>query len=273
MPIVHVNGVDLFYELSGEGADPLVLVHGSWVDHTTFDQVQPVLAHGFQVLTYDRRGHGQSERPRQGRTIADDVADLEALLEALDLYPVHVAGSSLGGSVAIHLAGRRPDLLRSLASHEAPLVALVDGPDPELERALAAMAEVTERVVAGDARGAARTFVEAVALGPGAWDRLSPAVQENLVSNAPSWPSEYFDTSAATVDPTALSEFYAPVMLTTGQNSPGFFHRLSKKLGARFPNAEERVLLGTGHVPHLTHPTLYTGMLVQFCLERSVPSS
>ncbi len=273
MPIVRVNGVDLYYELAGAGADPLVLVHGSWVDHSTFDLVRPVLSHGFRVLVYDRRGHGHSERSRTPRTITDDVADLEGLLEALDLYPAHVAGSSLGGSVAIRLAGHRPDLLRSLTSHEAPLVGLLDRSDPELAKALEAMAVVTAQVLEGNARGAARTFVDAVALGPGAWDRLAPVVQENLVANASSWPDEYHDRSAATVDPGKLADFYGPVLLTDGANTPRFFHRLSEQLAGMFSNSEVRVLPGTGHVPHLTHPLLYTGTLVQFCLERSVPSS
>jgi pimeloyl-ACP methyl ester carboxylesterase len=273
VPTVQVNGVELYYELTGEGGDPLVLVHGSWVDHTTFDLVRPILSQGFRVLAYDRRGHGRSERRPGRRTIADDVADLAALLEHLDLFPIHVAGSSLGGSVAIHLAATRPDLFRSLLSHEAPLTGLVDRPEAQLERALEAMAEVTRKVLEGDARGAARTFVDAVALGDGAWDRLAPGVQENLVANAPSWPDEYYDRSAVTVDPAALAEFYSPVLLTTGANSPAFFQRLSERLAGQFPNAELRVLPGTGHVPHLTHPALYAGTLVQFCLERSVPST
>ena len=273
MPTLHANGVDLFYELSGDGRDPLVLVHGSWVDHTTFDAVRPVLDHGFRLLTYDRRGHGRSERPPGPRTIEEDVADLAALLEGLDLHPVHVAGSSRGGSVAVHLAARRPDLVRSLISHEAPLTQLAARPDPELDRALAAMGDVTERVLAGDARGAARTFVDAVALGPGGWDRLAPAVQESLVANAASWPSEYFDAAATGVDAPRLAEFDPPVLLTCGANSPRFFQQISERLAALLPNAELRVLPGTGHVPHLTHPALYAGTLVQFCLERSVPSS
>jgi pimeloyl-ACP methyl ester carboxylesterase len=62
MSTARVNGVSLHYELTGAG-DPLVLVHGSWGDHHNWDPVVPALAESFQVLTYDRRGHSQSERP------------------------------------------------------------------------------------------------------------------------------------------------------------------------------------------------------------------
>lgn len=63
MSTIVVNGVRLFYELQGTGAVPLVLVHGSWNSHHAWDLVVPRLAEVFRVLTYDRRGHSQSERP------------------------------------------------------------------------------------------------------------------------------------------------------------------------------------------------------------------
>jgi hypothetical protein len=55
--VANVNGVRLFYEVSGHGEVPLVLVHGSWGSHHNWDLVVPELAESFRVLTYDRRGH------------------------------------------------------------------------------------------------------------------------------------------------------------------------------------------------------------------------
>jgi pimeloyl-ACP methyl ester carboxylesterase len=60
--VCRVNGVELYYELSGSG-EPLVLVHGSWGDHHNWDAVAGSPAQSFQVLTFDRRGHSASERP------------------------------------------------------------------------------------------------------------------------------------------------------------------------------------------------------------------
>ena len=62
MPKAQANGVRLYYELHGSG-DPLALVHGSWVDATTWALVLDDLAKSFRVLVYDRRGHSRSERP------------------------------------------------------------------------------------------------------------------------------------------------------------------------------------------------------------------
>ena len=57
-----VNGAELHYEMSGEGI-PLVLVHGGWIDATSWDLVVPAFADHYQVLTYDRRGHSRSQPP------------------------------------------------------------------------------------------------------------------------------------------------------------------------------------------------------------------
>jgi pimeloyl-ACP methyl ester carboxylesterase len=66
MPHLRVNDVELFYDEAGDG-DPLVLVHGSWGDHSNWQGVVPTLTQSFRVVTYDRRGHSRSGRPIKGR--------------------------------------------------------------------------------------------------------------------------------------------------------------------------------------------------------------
>jgi pimeloyl-ACP methyl ester carboxylesterase len=54
MPTASLNGVRLFYRLSGKAEIPLVLVHGAWSSHHNFDRVVPGLAKSFRVVAYDR---------------------------------------------------------------------------------------------------------------------------------------------------------------------------------------------------------------------------
>ena len=56
MPSTLINGVPIYWELAGEVGDPLVLVHGSWIDHRNWVGIAPALTRSLRVLTYDRRG-------------------------------------------------------------------------------------------------------------------------------------------------------------------------------------------------------------------------
>jgi pimeloyl-ACP methyl ester carboxylesterase len=131
MPISTINGLHLYSEWHGDHGAPVVLVHGSWGDHHNWDGVVPGLARTFRVLTYDRRGHSQSERVASQGSIEDDVADLASLIATNHLAPTHVVGNSFGAIIVLNLAVARPDLLASLAVHEPPLIGLL-GNDPAL---------------------------------------------------------------------------------------------------------------------------------------------
>ena len=77
---------------------------------------------GVRVLTYDRRGHSQSERPTGQGSVREDVADLAALLEHVELAPAWVLANSFGASISLRLASEHPGLFRGLIAHEPPLL-------------------------------------------------------------------------------------------------------------------------------------------------------
>ncbi|KOU24699.1 alpha/beta hydrolase [Streptomyces sp. WM6372] len=263
----RVNGVDLYYEVVGEG-EPLVLVHGSWVDHETWQRVVPRLARSFRVLVYDRRGHSRSERPPGQGGRRQDEDDLASLIEILGA-PAHVAANSFGASTALGLATRRPELLRSLTAHEPPLMGIVGDEDRELRPVLQAMETALDGVLtalrAGEDRTGAQRFVDEVAIGPGAWERLSDRERETLTANAPTFADEHGDPDWAHLDLARLAGFPVPALLTFGSESPPWFPvivgKLATALGGR---ARVRTLVGDGHVPHLTHPDRYADDLTAF---------
>ena len=84
---IRVGGVRIAYADTGGTGTPLVLVHGSWGSHHNWDAVVPGLAERFRVVSYDRRGHSESERPPGPGHFSEDVADLAALIEQLGLAP------------------------------------------------------------------------------------------------------------------------------------------------------------------------------------------
>ncbi|MFF1560376.1 alpha/beta fold hydrolase [Streptomyces sp. NPDC058279] len=263
MPRARVNGVELFYEVTGKG-DPLVLVHGSWVDHHSWDAVALRLAESYRVLVYDRRGHSRSERPPGQGTRTQDEDDLAALIETLDLAPAHVAGSSFGGSIALGLATRRPDLFRSLAAHEPPLPGLVEG-DQEAQAARLRLDAVFADIRGGDHEAAARRFVEEVVSGPGEWDRVPESVRETFIANAPTFLDEQSDPAWALVDlPRLAAGYTGPALLTTGSEGMPWFPGIVATLAKALRGARVVTLEGAGHVPHLTHPDAYVDTLTAF---------
>ena len=265
MPRISANEVELNYDLTGSG-ETLVLVHGGWSDRNNWLTVAPELARSCTVVAYDRRGHGLSQRGFQGSR-RDQEDDLAALIEGLGGEPANVAGTSFGASIAIGLAARRPELVRCVIAHEPPLIS-VAADDPEvlsqLEAVQATVQEVVARVELKDALGAARQFVEEVALGPGAWELLPQPLRETMVDSAPAFVAEQKDPMWASVELDELANIECPLLLTQGDASPAWFSPIVARLAGAIDHAEVRTYRGAGHAPHLTHPGDYLDTVTGF---------
>jgi non-heme chloroperoxidase len=111
MPRLNVgedNGtpVEIHYEDFGSGR-PVVLIHGWPLSSRSWEkQVPALVADGYRVITYDRRGFGSSSQPWEGYDYDTFVADLHALLEHLDLTDVTLVGFSMGGGEVARYLGR-----------------------------------------------------------------------------------------------------------------------------------------------------------------------
>lgn len=267
MPSSRVNGISMYWEVAGDGGDPLVLVHGSWGDHQNWAPVVPALSRSFRVLTYDRRGHSRSERPTGQGSVRDDAADLAALLEELQHAPAHVVGSSFGAAIVLRLAVAKPRLFRSMIVHEPPVFGLLKD-EATAQEPLSAARERISAVVSlltdGDFREGAQLFVETIAFGPGAWSELSEEARETFVFNAPTWLDEMRDPDALETDLDGLRGFSAPALVTTGDRSAPFFPVVVDRIAAVIPNAGTHTYVGAGHVPHLSHSEEYVRVVTEF---------
>ena len=265
MPRISTDEVELHYDVVGSG-ETLVLIHGGWSDRNNWLPVVPGLAESCTVVAYDRRGHGHSQRGVAGSR-RDQENDLAALIEGLPGEAANVAGTSFGASIAIGLASRRPELVGNLIVHEPPLVSVAaDDPDiwPQLATVATTVQAVTAQVECGDAVGAARQFVEEVALGPGWWELLPEPLRETMVDSAPAFVAEQKDPMWAGVELTALADIACPVLLTQGEASPPWFSPIVAKLAAAIEHAEVHTYPAAGHAPHLTHPSDYLAAVTGF---------
>lgn len=96
--------IDLYYEDHGSG-QPVVLIHGYPLDGNSWEkQTAALLEAGFRVITYDRRGFGRSSKPTTGYDYDTFAADLNTVLETLDLTDAVLVGFSMGtGEVGRYL--------------------------------------------------------------------------------------------------------------------------------------------------------------------------
>jgi pimeloyl-ACP methyl ester carboxylesterase len=112
MPSASLNGIDLRYEIAGDGP-PVVFLHGLGSSADDWALQIPEFARHFRVVTLDMRGHGAS-KARNGYSIEQMADDVAGLLTQLGLRPAHVVGLSLGGCVSIALGIRHPVCVRAL---------------------------------------------------------------------------------------------------------------------------------------------------------------
>ena len=125
--------IELYYEDHGSG-QPVVLIHGYPLDGSSWEkQTAALLGAGYRVITYDRRGFGRSSKPTSGFDYDTFAADLNTLLETLDLRDTVLVGFSMGtGEVGRYLAtygSARVAKAAFLGSLEPYLLQADDNPD------------------------------------------------------------------------------------------------------------------------------------------------
>ena len=109
---ITVNGTPLTYVEQGKGT-PIVLVHGDMGDYRTWTGEMDAFADHYHVISYSKRYHYPNTWTEGDFSVQGHLADLVALLQALNLGPVHLIGHSSGGVLAALVAQEHPELVRS----------------------------------------------------------------------------------------------------------------------------------------------------------------
>jgi pimeloyl-ACP methyl ester carboxylesterase len=127
---VTINGMQTYYEISGRG-DPLIVLHGAYMNIPSMGAIIPELAKTHQVYALEFQGHGRTtdiDRPITYAHLADDVA---AFMDAVGLKRADVFGYSMGSAAALQLAIRHPAKVKKLAL--ASVAYDVEGWQPEFK--------------------------------------------------------------------------------------------------------------------------------------------
>ena len=241
---------------------PVVLIHGTTADHTTFRTVGPMLGTTFDVQAMDRRGRGDSGDTLP-YSIEREFEDLVAVAEAIAAdrgAPIDVVGHSYGGRTALGAALRTDAIARVVCYEGAPSPPGSSYHPPGIEDGL------RERLDAGDRDGALELFMAEVV-------GLSPEALASYRAN-PVWPARAAAAGtilreldaelepAASLD--ALGAVRQPVLQILGSASLPVFHEATAALDARLSDGRIVVIDGARHAAHHTHPDAFVAAVRAF---------
>ena len=256
---VRVSGAELHYVDQGSGV-PVVFVHGGLEDYRAWQGQVEVFSKRYRAIAYSRRYNypNRGAVPEGRYSPIVDADDLAALIKNLGLAPAHVVGHSHGAYVALLLAARHPELVRSLVLSEPPVLAWL----PEIEGGQPLFTEFMRKVWEPSARGFRErdeAGVKAAVDGFGelgysgtdqkmTFDTLPPEDRRVLLDNAREWRALTMSKDAFPALPVGtVKRITAPTLLLSGQRSLKLADLIDKRLESLLPQAQRIVLANATH--------------------------
>ena len=247
MPSVQANGIDIYYEVQGEG-EPMVLIPYLAVDQACYAFQVAEYARRYTCFSVDLRGAGLSGKPDGVYTTELFAADVAAFMQAAGIERAHIFGLSLGAAAGLWLAARHPERVKSLSLHSA-----WPASDPYLRTVVAtwqimaqALASVPEMIIQGifpwcftpEMYAARPDYVESLA---------------EFVRGRPAAPVDAFIRQSGAVlahDATAvLGSIQAPTLITFGRHDQVTSTRFAEPLSEGIAGAEVVVFEDCSHAP------------------------
>ncbi|HUB40527.1 MAG TPA: alpha/beta hydrolase [Streptosporangiaceae bacterium] len=267
MPVVQANGIDMYYEVQGQG-EPLVLIPYLAADQACYAFQVAEYAKHFTCFTVDLRGAGLSGKPEgtySTELLAEDVA---AFMHAANIGNAHVAGLSLGAATGMMLAAKHPERVKSLSLHSA-----WSASDPFLRavvenwRIMArGLDSVTDMVIAGIFPWCFTP--ELYAARPEYIDSLA-----DFVRSRPMPPVDAFMRQSGAVlshDASAtLGSITAPTLITFGEHDMVTSTRFAAPLSEGISGAEVVVFGGSAHAPIYEITEEFNQRTLEFLLAHS----
>ncbi len=256
----QVGDVQIAYKVTGEG-HPLVFISGVGYGGWFWHKIVPPLAEHFQVITFDNRGAGESDKPSGPYTTAMMAADTAGLLDALGIRKAFVLGHSLGGFIAQELTLARPDLVERLI-----LASTTYGGPNVIPITPEALEVLTKRD--GDPVELVRRGIQ-VACAPGFAER-HPEVVEELIRyrlTNPVPPAQYQAQVMAGATHNAesrISQIACPVLVLFGEHDRVVPPGNAQLLAAKLPSAQVKILPGVGHIFPIEDPQATVEALLEF---------
>lgn len=264
---IEANGVSTYVETRGRGW-PVVLVHALGMNLRSWDPVAEVLAEHFEVVAYDYRGHGRTEKVGRVCGVSTLAEDLRSLLEHVGLHPVRVIGLAVGSMIAQQLALASPEVVSAL---------VLGSPRSELDpRGVAYNEKRADIVEAGGMRQVVDMTIERAF--PAEFARSHPGVMRwfrgEFLANDPHGYAAVCRGLSTFCTTQRLHQIRCPTLLL-----PGELDRLcppgeAVAMMSRIPGSRSETLAGLGHFSAIEAPAQFAQSAIAFLRalsERTAP--
>jgi pimeloyl-ACP methyl ester carboxylesterase len=261
VPYARRDGVQLYYEVEGQGP-PLLLLEGLGYGLWMWYRQRPALRAHFTLVLPDHRGVGRSDKPDEPYTIGILAEDALAVLDAAGVGRTHVLGVSMGGMVALDLALRHPERVDRLV-----LVSTTPG-GPQAEPMPQATLDALLAARALPGREGLRAAM-ALAFAPG-YPEAHPEEVERILDwrveqpqPAYAWARQF--QAAASFDVSGrLHEVTHPTLVVAGSADRVLPASNSALLGRRLRNGRVHVFEGAGHLVFIERADEFNALVVGF---------
>ena len=264
MPHARVNGIELYYEETGEGT-PLVFSHEFAGSHESWEPQVRFFARRYRVITYNHRGYPPSAVPDDPAAYSEEhlVADLRTLLDHLGIERAHVAGLSMGGAVALKFGIGHPE--RCIGVVVAGAGSGADDHEEWVRTGLATARrfETEWEIVAGEyARGPAR--VQLQRKDPRGWREFADLfLKHSPQGSANTFRGVQLKRRTVYQVENELRTMQPPVLIMVGdEDEPCLNPALFMK--RRIPNAGLVIFPKSGHAINLEEPDLFNRAVLDF---------
>lgn len=257
--IITANGYEFNYIEAGEGV-PLVFVHGSVLDYRYWTREIEYYAKQFHTMSLSRRHHWPAVP--QGNFHYSAIAqaeDLMAVLEKLNVGPVHLVGHSYGGYIATRVACDRPDLLLSATLVEP------GGPIEGQNRGVSRNAEYSrgaDLIAAGDTSGGVAHFLDNVCAAR-KWKDSSAEFQSMTLNNAITL-TQQMQEIRPVMTAAELTQVDLPVLLVLGELSHSPFPETLNRLHELLPTADKALIPKASHMVNMDNFNAFAEALSDF---------
>jgi pimeloyl-ACP methyl ester carboxylesterase len=260
MGFIKARGSNFYYEEMGEGP-PILLIPPAGSTASTWGAVVGDLAGVGRVIAYDRRGYSRSGGDVV-RSAAEHALDAAAILDALQARPAVAVGTSAGATIALDLAVRRPDLVRTVVIHEAAWRALRH-PSPGGLGTLATTQWLAWRGHYAQAAETLLRYVYSYRDGGSAWDEFPEQWRRTARENGRSVVADLRATMGGYPPAQDLAKITCPVVCTYGSRSRSYMYAITRALAQALPTASVREINGAAHAVPFDAPGNFAQVIAE----------